>query len=67
MPILIKGPIGNFINNFYSVSMLYQSVNAYTMWVQFLQTPKEDTRSPGTGIIESCEPPSKYWEANPGP
>lgn len=28
--------------------------------------PKEDTGSPGTGVI-SCEPPCGCWGMNPGP
>lgn len=27
---------------------------------------EEGTGSPGTGVTGRCEPPSVYWESNPG-
>ena len=39
----------------------------YSMHVQDTQKPEEGVRSPGTGVIDSCEPPCVCWESNLGP
>lgn len=31
------------------------------------QNPEEGVRCPGTGVTDSCEPPCRSWEVNPGP
>lgn len=31
------------------------------------QSPEEGVRCPGTGVTDSCEPPCRSWEVNPGP
>jgi hypothetical protein len=31
-----------------------------------LWKPEESIRSPGTGVIDSCELPDGSWESNPG-
>lgn len=38
-----------------------------TMYVQYPQRPEEGAGSPGTAVIDCCEPPFVCWKSNPGP
>ena len=37
------------------------------MCVQYPQRPVEGIGSPGTGVIDGCEPLCGFWELNPDP
>lgn len=56
-------------HNFFLLKVLCLWVFCLNLWlhIRCVSGAWEGLRFPGTGVSDSCDPPSEYWESNPVP
>ena len=58
-------PVYDLVSFIFCVWVCCPNVWLHTMCTQYLPSSKEGDRSPGTGVLDSCELPSGSWELSP--